>query len=100
MCVLVHASASQVRRCRWCLCLLGLRMSLDDFIAEHTDMVRSLAVGLQVELKLRVELEDLVAYAVQGLLEARERFDPSKGCECEAPLERFDRRTTVHGTGE
>jgi len=42
-------------------------------------MVRALAVRLRRELSLAGELEDLVAYGFGGLLEAKRKFDESRG---------------------
>lgn len=44
-------------------------------------MVEQLARELRAEFGLRSELEDLVAFGHQGLLEASRRFDPSRGVE-------------------
>jgi len=49
------------------------------FIAEHEKMVHSVAARLRRELSLQGELEDLLAFGFGGLLEARQRFDPTRG---------------------
>ncbi len=49
------------------------------FIIEHEQMVHGLARRLRRELSLRGDLDDLVAFGFGGLLEARHRFDPSRG---------------------
>jgi RNA polymerase sigma factor for flagellar operon FliA len=49
------------------------------FIDEHSGFVHRLAGKLQRELSLAGEKDDLVAFGYGGLLEARQRFDPSRG---------------------
>lgn len=53
--------------------------STDAFIDEHSGFVQRLAGRLQRELSLAGEKDDLVAFGYGGLLEARQRFDPSRG---------------------
>jgi RNA polymerase sigma factor for flagellar operon FliA len=48
-------------------------------IEDDYAMVRGLAGRLFRELSLRGELDDLVAFGFGGLLEAKRRFDPSRG---------------------
>ncbi len=50
-----------------------------EFIAEHERMVHGLATRLRRELSLRGDLDDLIAFGFGGLLEARARFDPTRG---------------------
>ncbi len=50
-----------------------------EFIAKHERMVHGLAVRLRSELALRGDLDDLIAFGFGGLLEAKARFDPSRG---------------------
>lgn len=50
-----------------------------EFIARHERMVHGLAVRLRRELALRGDLDDLIAFGFGGLLEARARFDPTRG---------------------
>ncbi len=50
-------------------------------IEDHTKMVHHLARRLRRELSLRGEIDDLVAFGYGGLLEARERFDESRGVQ-------------------
>jgi RNA polymerase sigma factor for flagellar operon FliA len=52
-----------------------------EFVAEHEPLVRSIAHRIRAQLELTTALEDLVAYGFRGLLEARERFDPSRGVQ-------------------
>ena len=54
-------------------------MMEDGSIEEDYAMVRGLAGRLFRELSLRGELDDLVAFGFGGLLEAKRRFDPSRG---------------------
>lgn len=51
----------------------------EEFVRTHAPLVRNLASRIRAELGLAVELDDLVSYGYRGLLEARERFDPSRG---------------------
>ncbi|MCB9591559.1 MAG: sigma-70 family RNA polymerase sigma factor [Sandaracinaceae bacterium] len=51
----------------------------DEFVREHTGLVRAQAARLRAQLELTTDLEDLVAYGMQGLLEAKARFDPERG---------------------
>ncbi len=48
-------------------------------IDEHSGFVHRLAGKLQRELSLAGEKDDLVAFGYGGLLEAWQRFDPSRG---------------------
>jgi len=50
-----------------------------EFVKAHEPLVRKLASRIRAELDLIVELDDLVSYGFGGLLEARERFDPTRG---------------------
>src|SRR5690606_34015644 len=50
-----------------------------EFVSEHEPLVRSIATRIRAELQLNVQLEDLIAYGYTGLLQARERFEPSRG---------------------
>ncbi len=52
---------------------------VDDFVALHADWARETARALRAQLGLEnVELGDLYGYAFQGLLDARQRFDPNR----------------------
>ncbi len=53
----------------------------DEFVKEFEGFVRSIAGRVKNELDLRCETEDLVAWGFQGLLEARSRFDASRGVQ-------------------
>jgi RNA polymerase sigma factor for flagellar operon FliA len=53
----------------------------EEFVREHEGFVRSIASRVRAELDLTCELEDLVAFGFHGLLEARERFDASRGVQ-------------------
>ena len=51
----------------------------NQFIEEHKGLVHSIAQKLQRQFDLIMELEDLVQFGYHGLLEAKSRFDPSRG---------------------
>jgi RNA polymerase sigma factor for flagellar operon FliA len=51
----------------------------DQFVREHEGLVASIAHRLRAEMELSTPAEDLRAWGFQGLLEARGRFDPSRG---------------------
>lgn len=51
----------------------------DHFVKEYEGFVRALALQTRSQLGLDTAVEDLVAFGFQGLLEARQRFDASKG---------------------
>ena len=51
----------------------------EELIAQHRRMVVGLASRLRRELSLSGDLEDLVAFGFGGLLEAEQRYDPSRG---------------------
>jgi len=51
----------------------------DEFVREHAGLVRKQARRLRAQLELTVEEEELVAYGMQGLLEAKRRYDPERG---------------------
>ena len=51
----------------------------DVFVKEYEGFVRAIASRTRAQLGLDSPLEDLVAFGFQGLLEARQRFDASKG---------------------
>lgn len=55
----------------------------DGFVKTHERLVQSLAARVRGQLELKTEVEDLVAYGMQGLLEARARFDPERGVRFE-----------------
>jgi RNA polymerase sigma factor FliA len=48
-------------------------------IEDHLSYVRALASQLRKEISSLVDPEDLVAYGSKGLVEAAERFDPTRG---------------------
>jgi RNA polymerase sigma factor for flagellar operon FliA len=52
-----------------------------DFIKEHEPLVRKLAGRIRAQLELTTDLEDLIAYGFRGLIEARDRFDPTRGVQ-------------------
>ena len=51
----------------------------DQFVREYEGFVRGTALQTRAQLGLDAPVEDLVAFGFQGLLEARSRFDASKG---------------------
>ena len=51
----------------------------DQFVREYEGFVRGTALQTRAQLGLDAPVEDLVAFGFQGLLEARARFDASKG---------------------
>ncbi|MGD8861727.1 MAG: sigma-70 family RNA polymerase sigma factor [Myxococcales bacterium] len=54
-------------------------MSDDEFIREYEPFVRSVVTRTRSQLMLECEVDDLMGYAYEGLLRARERFDPERG---------------------
>jgi RNA polymerase sigma factor for flagellar operon FliA len=48
-------------------------------VDDHLSMVRAIAAKVRQQVSLRLELDELVSYGTQGLLEAAERFDESTG---------------------
>lgn len=52
-----------------------------EFVREHEPLVRKLAGRVRAQLELTTDLDDLMAYGYRGLLEARARFDPSRGVQ-------------------
>lgn len=47
----------------------------NEFIEEYRGFVEGLAGNLRRSLQIRIELEDLVGYGMEGLLQARERYE-------------------------
>ncbi len=58
---------------------VGMDAAEREFVKEHEAFVRKLASRVLAQFELTTDLEDLVAYGYRGLLEARARFDPSRG---------------------
>lgn len=56
-------------------------MSEQAFIEEHRNLVRSVAQRLMQQYELRAEMEDLESAGFRGLIEAKRRFDPSRGVQ-------------------
>jgi len=50
-----------------------------EFVEQYTEFVRGVAAQTRRQLGVDCALEDLIGFGFTGLLEARERFDPSKG---------------------
>jgi RNA polymerase sigma factor for flagellar operon FliA len=53
----------------------------DEFIREYDPFVRSVVRHTRAQLGIEGDPQDLVAYGYQGLLEARERFEPERGVQ-------------------
>jgi RNA polymerase sigma factor for flagellar operon FliA len=51
------------------------------FASEYQGFVRSIALRVRAELDLTVDLDDLVGFGFQGLIEAKGRFDASRGVQ-------------------
>lgn len=58
-------------------------MATDDdrFVQEHQPLVKKIAHRVRAELDLTCELDDLIAFGYHGLLEARQRFDATRGVQ-------------------
>lgn len=50
-----------------------------EFVEAHRQLVISIANKVRLQLNLTCDLDDLIAFGYQGLLEANERFDPTRG---------------------
>jgi RNA polymerase sigma factor for flagellar operon FliA len=48
-------------------------------VAEHLAFVKAIAARVKEQLPREIELDDLIAYGTQGLLEAAERYDDRHG---------------------
>ncbi len=53
----------------------------DRFVRDHEGLVTHIAKRLRREMDLTLAMEDLKAWGFQGLLEARSRFDASRGVQ-------------------
>lgn len=51
----------------------------DQLIEQHRSYARALAIKVMQGLPVQVDLQDLIAYGEVGLIEAAERFDPTRG---------------------
>lgn len=51
----------------------------NELIQSNMGYVRALAAQLKKEISSSIDYEDLVAYGIKGLVEAAERFDPTRG---------------------
>jgi RNA polymerase sigma factor for flagellar operon FliA len=51
----------------------------EQFVREYEGFVRGVALQTRSQLGLDTPVEDLIAFGFQGLLEARQRYDASKG---------------------
>lgn len=52
-----------------------------EFIAEYRPLVQSIAAKLRARYDLTNDLDDLMADGFRGLLEARDRYDPTRGIQ-------------------
>jgi RNA polymerase sigma factor for flagellar operon FliA len=52
-----------------------------EFIRQYDSFVRAIVKHTRAQLGLDGDAEDLVAYAYEGLLEARRRYDPARGVQ-------------------
>ena len=55
----------------------------DAFVREHEDLVRKHALRVKAQMDLTTDVGELMAYGFKGLLEAKERFDASRGVKFE-----------------
>lgn len=53
----------------------------DKFVEQYSNLVSSVARKTREQLGLECELADLVGFGYRGLLEAKKRFDPSRGVQ-------------------
>jgi RNA polymerase sigma factor for flagellar operon FliA len=53
----------------------------DEFIRQYDAFVRGVVKHTRAQLGIEGDAEDLIAYAFEGLLEARRRFDPARGVQ-------------------
>lgn len=53
----------------------------DEVVREHEPLVRKLAHRVRAQFRLDTDVEELMAYGYRGLLEANERFDPTRGVQ-------------------
>lgn len=51
------------------------------FVGEHSGLVRSIAGRLRAELSIRCDEDDLMGFGFLGLVEAKQRFDPTRGVQ-------------------
>ena len=51
----------------------------DDVVREHQGLVRNVALRVRSEMDLNCDLEDLISAGYLGLMEAKGRFDPTRG---------------------
>ena len=63
------------------MCSASMASADDDFVREHEGFVRSIALRVRAEMDLTCELDDLVSAGFHGLLEAKSRFDATRGVQ-------------------
>lgn len=61
------------------MCSARMALADDDFVREYEGLVRSIALRVRSEMDLSCDLEDLVSAGFLGLIEARSRFDATRG---------------------
>jgi len=75
----VPSSLSESARCDRLTAPTPPNRERDHLIEKHQDYVHAIAARVRRDLACEVELEELVAYGMKGLVEAAERYDPSRG---------------------
>ncbi|MBN1655005.1 MAG: sigma-70 family RNA polymerase sigma factor [Deltaproteobacteria bacterium] len=58
-----------------------MELDSEKFVEKYQVMVRAIAKTIYEQLELSCEMEDLVGFGFRGLLEAKQRFDPSRGVQ-------------------
>lgn len=53
----------------------------DAFVKDYQGLVRSIAIKVRGQFDLTCDLDDLIAFGNQGLLQAKARFDPTRGVQ-------------------
>jgi RNA polymerase sigma factor for flagellar operon FliA len=55
------------------------RASTEQLVSAHLNLVRSIAGRVRQTISAAIEMDDLVGWGSRGLVEAADRFDPSRG---------------------
>ena len=53
----------------------------EEFVEEYRPLVASIARKIRTRFELRTDLDDLMGYGFAGLLEAKRRYDPTRGVQ-------------------
>jgi len=69
----------QAPRAGYRVCVRTTQKDRQRLVDANVPFVRSIAAKIKEQLPREIEFDDLVAYGMQGLLEAAERFDGSHG---------------------